>query len=645
MRATARRLLSRMAAIVASAIIAGLFTGFGPGVPQAMATTPSGWTPANLRSAYGFQSPSEGGLQTVAVVTALDDPAAESDLATYRSQFGLPACTAADGCFRKVSQTGGTTYPAQGWSKVDAESLDAISAVCVNCQILLVEANSNSLADLGAAENEAVVLGARVIDNTWSVLESAVGAAETTDDGLYFNHPGVAITAPAGNSGYGVGYPAASPYVTAVGGTVLTQDAGVARGWDEQAWPSSGAGCSIYEAKPSWQTDTGCADRSVNDIAAVATNVAYYDSLTSGGWSTSAGTEVSAAIIAAAYALAGTPAAGSNPASYPYRFPGGTYTTPGNAFPYVDGLTDISTGSADGTCPVTYQCTPGAGYDGPTGVGTPSAVISLSGAGALTGHFYGFDGMCITDQGDAATDGTLVVDFPCQLLESQGWTVQPNGTIRIHSTECMYITGAATANGSPVQLAACNPGNGGMQWIPRADGTLYNPRSGRCLYNSAGTTQNVQLVIQDCGTSRLEYWPLPYPGPPSVTGPVTSQVKPTLCIDDHSSITTDGNPIDIHSCNGTSAQAVTIIPDGSLTILGKCIDTLSDGITAGAAIILHACDGDSSQHWAARSDGTLLNIRSGQQTCLDDPGSSTTDNTQLQLAVCGSAIDQEWNTP
>lgn len=541
MRAKARRLLSRVAAVVASAIIAGLFTCFGPGAPHAMATSPSGWTPANLRSAYGFQSPSEGGLQTIAVVTALDDPAAESDLATYRTQFGLPACTAADGCFRKVSQTGGTTYPAQGWSKVDAESLDAISAVCTNCQILLVEANSNSLSDLGTAENEAVALGAKIIDNTWSVLESAVGAAETTDDSLYLNHPGVAITAPAGNSGYGVGYPAASPYVTAVGGTILTQDSGIARGWDEQAWPGSGAGCSLYEPKPSWQTDTGCADRSVNDIAAVATNVAYYDSLTSGGWSTSAGTEVSAAIIAAAYALAGTPAAGSNPASYPYRFPGGTYTTPGNAYPYVTGLTDITTGTADGTCPVTYQCTPGAGYDGPTGVGTPATVTPLNGAGALTGHFYGFDGMCITDQGNAATDGTLVVDFPCQLLESQGWTVQPN--------------------------------------------------------------------------------------------------------DDHSSVTTDGNPIDIHSCNGTSAQAVTITPDGSLTILGKCIDTLSDGIAAGTAIILHACDGDSSQHWIARSDGTLVNIRSGQQTCLDDPGSSTTENTQLQLAVCGSAIDQEWNTP
>ncbi len=363
-----RRKLNRWPALVAVCTLAGLWFAAGPAVPRAAASAPSGWAPADLVSAYGFPSATSGIGMTVAVVTAYDDPAAESDLGVYRAQYGLPACTTANGCFRKVNQSGGTSYPSPGWSAQDAQSLEAVSAVCPNCHILLVEATSSAITDLGAAENEAVALGAKFVDNDWSILESELKYNETSYD-TYFNHPGVAITAPSGNSGYGVSYPAASQYVIAVGGTVLTKDSSAARGWDETAWASSGSGCSAYEHKPSWQTDNGCTGRTLNDVAAVATNVAYYDTPTSGGWNTGSGTGISAAIIAAAYALAGDPAAGSYPASSLYANPTGLY--------------DITTGS-NGHCsqPYPYLCTASSGYDGPTGLGTPDGV------GAFFSSYY-----------------------------------------------------------------------------------------------------------------------------------------------------------------------------------------------------------------------------------------------------------------
>jgi hypothetical protein len=335
---------------------------------EASGTTPPGYGPSGLRSAYGLASysPIGGTGQTVAVVTAYDDATAETDMATYRSQYGLSAC--GSGCFSKVNETGGSTYPPAGpagWSLVTAEDLDMISAICPNCHILLVEATTTAITDLGTAENEAVTLGAKFVTNTWFTPEATYGTSEPTYDTDYFNHPGVAITAPDGNGGgYGTYYPAASPDVIAVGGTTLTQDTSTARGWTETAWSDTGSGCSPYEAKPSWQTDTGCSDRTLNDVSAVAdpnTPVAIYDT-NSGDWVEAGGEGVAAAIIAAAYALGGAPAAGSYPAAYLYSHP--------------SLFNDITSGS-DGTCTPTYLCTAGAGFDGPTGLGTPAGALGL----------------------------------------------------------------------------------------------------------------------------------------------------------------------------------------------------------------------------------------------------------------------------
>jgi hypothetical protein len=654
-------LLTGMARVAIACIAAVLASVASPAVPRA-AATPAGLGPADLQSAYNFPSAISGSLQTVAVVTAYDDPNAESDLAAYRSQYGLSPCTTDGGCFQKVSQAGGTTYPAASasWSPLTAKSLDVISAVCPNCHILLVEADSAAIDDLAAAEDKAAYLGATAIDNDWAIPESWLGTSETSYD-LHFNHPGIAITAPAGNGGYGVRYPAASRYVTAVGGTVLTQDTGNARGWDETAWSSSGSGCSAYESKPSWQTDTGCTMRTLNDTAAAATNLASYDTRSSGNWHVGTGTEFSAAIIAAAYALAGTPVSADHPVSYLYQHPGGTYTNPGTAYPYADGLNSITSGS-DGTCTPSYLCTAAAGYNGPAGVGTPATDLVFSPLGGQSGAFFGWNGMCIDDQGDAATSGTPVVDNPCGAGEEFKWTAKPDGTIRIHSTSCLNVTNGATANGSPVSLATCNPASNGQQWVPRANQTLYNPHSGRCLYNVGSTTPGVQLVIQDCSASRLEAWQLPYDYP-LVSSPVQAEyglscvlsvngcggAPPEIvlnsCIDDLHSGTANGNVIDIYTCNGTGAQVISVTSDGALQVLGKCLATQGDGIAAGTLIVLWDCNGNSSEHWIARSDGSLINVRSGMQSCLDDPGGNTANGTQLQLGACTTAYEQQWALP
>ncbi len=179
--------------------------------------TPAGYGPVNLQLAYklGSAAASAGMGQTVAIVDAYDDPKAESDLGIYRSQYGLAPCTTVNGCFRKVNQSGGTKYPRAngGWAQEISLDLDMVSAVCPNC-LLLVEASSSSLINLGAAVNEAATLGATVISNSY-------GGSESASDTSCYHHPGVAITVSSGDGGYGVEYPAAPPYVTAVGGTTL----------------------------------------------------------------------------------------------------------------------------------------------------------------------------------------------------------------------------------------------------------------------------------------------------------------------------------------------------------------------------------------------------------------------------------------
>src|SRR5579859_1003265 len=165
--------------------------------PQPTTATPSGYGPSNLQSAYKLPSATAGSGQTVALVDAYDDPNAESDLSVYRSQYGLPPCTTANGCFRKVNQTGGTKYPRGngGWGQEISLDVDMASAICPNCKILLVEASSNSFANLSAAVDYAAA-HANVISNSYGGSEFS-GETGNAYDG-HFKHPGVAITVSSG---------------------------------------------------------------------------------------------------------------------------------------------------------------------------------------------------------------------------------------------------------------------------------------------------------------------------------------------------------------------------------------------------------------------------------------------------------------
>ena len=336
------------------------------GRPHATTSYASGYAPADLASAYAL--PTSGGAgQTVAIVDAYDNPNAESDLGVYRSRFGLPACTTANGCFRKADQRGGNVYPGSdvGWGQEIALDLDMVSAVCPGCHILLLEADSNSFADLAASVDRAAAMGATAISNSYGAREFSGELAWES----HYNHPGSAITVSSGDSGYGTEFPAASRYVTAVGGTNLTRSS-TSRGWTEKAWSGAGSGCSAYVAKPVWQVDTGCARRTVADVAAVAdpsTGVAVYDSFGSSGganWYVFGGTSVAAPIIAAVYALAGN----ANAVSYG-----------SSSYAHLASLFDV-TGGTNGRCSsrrtasIAYLCTALLGYDGPTGNGSPNGI-------------------------------------------------------------------------------------------------------------------------------------------------------------------------------------------------------------------------------------------------------------------------------
>jgi subtilase family serine protease len=321
---------------------------------------PTGLNPADLRSAYKLTS-NGSSTATIAIVDAFDDANAESDLAVYRSKFGLPACTTANGCFRKIDQNGGTNYPRgdMGWAEEISLDLDMASAICPNCHILLVEASTNSFSNLMAAVNKAKAWpGVVAISNSY-------GGSEFSSEASYesaYNAPGKAVTVSSGDGGYGVEFPAASRYVTAVGGTHLVKSA-TARGWTETVWNGAGSGCSAYITKPSFQSTiagVSCSRRMVADVSAVAdpnTGVSVYDTyrLHPGGWLVFGGTSVSAPIIAAVYALAGN-----------------TASITANAYPYshTSSLFDVTSGS-NGNCG-TFLCTARAGWDGPTGLGTPN---------------------------------------------------------------------------------------------------------------------------------------------------------------------------------------------------------------------------------------------------------------------------------
>ena len=333
--------------------------------PLAAAALPAGYGPADLKSAYALPG-TDGATQTVGIVDAGDSPTVEADLAVYRSTFGLPPCTTDNGCFRKVNQRGAASpLPPQlfGWPTEIALDVDMVSAACPLCHIVLVEGDSPSVVSLATAVDTAAALGANEISNSYGATEQNGMQAFEAD----YNHPGVAMVASSGDSGYGIPiFPAVFGNVIAAGGTSLVP-ANNTRGWAETAWIGAGSGCSAWIDKPVWQHDPNCPGRMTADVSAVAdprTGLAVYETAENGGWLVVGGTSASSPFIAGVIAQAGHP---------------GLFGDASRLYANATALHDVvgGTNNTGIDCGGDYQCTGVAGYDGPTGNGTPNGLAAF----------------------------------------------------------------------------------------------------------------------------------------------------------------------------------------------------------------------------------------------------------------------------
>ena len=520
---------------------------------------PFAYQPADLQKAYNLVAASKGrgkGM-TVAIVDGGDDPDAAKNLAAYRKEWGLPACSTATGagCLVKVNQNGKASPlpiadPTGSWEVEESLDLDMVSAICPNCRILLVEAGFDpanipeqynpGIAQFSAAENSAVALGAKFVSNSWGGPESFADQAYNAA----FRHPGVAITVAAGDAGYGVSYPASTQFVTSVGGTSLVPASGKSRGWTESAWSGTGSGCSAIQAKPAWQAvdDTspnGCLNRTDNDVSAVAdpnTGVWIYDTYPYLGqtldWESVGGTSAASPIIAAVYALAGTPKPGTYPASYLYQ-----KGHPADLYP--------ATGGTNGWCETfrAYLCHGEPGYDGPTGLGTPDGITAF--ASSTAGNT-----ISVTDPGTLDVAAGTKLTLALQATDSAGktltWTARnlPKG---------LSISRSGVISGTPVKTATA--------LTSKVTVTAADPSGAK------GSASFTIVVTPDLAA-----------GYPQTTGQVAA-VFTSMCLDDTGNAAANGTTAEFAPCATSAEQQWALVPDAApdgsqtLQINGKCLGT------------------------------------------------------------------------
>jgi hypothetical protein len=329
--------------------------------------TPAGFGPADLASAYKLNAAITS-TATIAIVDAFNYPHAESDLAAYRSQFGLPPCTVASGCLTILNQNGaksplpGNSPPGDDWTVEAALDLDMASAACPTCKLVLFEAQDDGGNGLFIAQNAAAArAGVVAISNSWG------GPSDGTDntlDARFFTHTAPVNTFVAsgdsGNTGDTPDYPSTSAHVIGVGGTTLVRSSTAARGFTETMWSGAGSSCSKVVAKPAFQRvvpSTVCSKRAAADIAAVAdprTGVAVFNA-DAGGFIVVGGTSASSPFVAGVFARYGI-----SGASHDARFP---YTHTSEFFDIIKG--------SNGSCR-TALCRATTGWDGPTGIGSPN---------------------------------------------------------------------------------------------------------------------------------------------------------------------------------------------------------------------------------------------------------------------------------
>ncbi|MGO9557557.1 MAG: PKD domain-containing protein [Acidimicrobiales bacterium] len=458
-----------------------------------------GLTPYDLANAYDYDSAAPVTGQTVAIIDAYNDPKINSNLQTFDTHYGLIPCSISNGCLKVVNQSGGSTLPpndTSGWSGEETLDVETVHSVCENCKIILLEVTTPSISNFDVAVNEAAKLKATEISNSYGGAESS---STPTGEAAY-NHPGIVITASAGDDGYysfdtgGANQPnapASFATVVAVGGTSLYlgqtatrqsesvwNDNGPRDFWGKILGPlgATGGGCSTLIPAPGWQSgmsvwpSTGCAThRLVADIAVDAdylTGFDIYDTYVCGsacgtpGWSTVGGTSLSSPIIASMFGLAGGAEGVAYPALTLYGHLGSSslydVTSGGNGYCDGEGAAacgDPNTGGEILDCdypatgstpsPSDRACDALAGYDGPTGVGTPNGL----GAFAKTGPTAAVGGPASVTSGTTNFWTATTADpFPGGTVTSYTWNWGDGSTPTVTTTDSAshdYLTGGS----------------------------------------------------------------------------------------------------------------------------------------------------------------------------------------------------------
>jgi Ricin-type beta-trefoil lectin domain/Putative Ig domain len=646
------------------------------------ASSPSGYSPQQLQDAYGLASAAGEAAngETIAVVDAFNDPDASSDLATYRAKYGLPDCPTSTGCLQIRNQYGGTTLPkadpSGAWELEESLDLDMVSAICPNCSITLIEANSASISDLAKAERTAASGTAGVVSNSWGSGAEFIGENQYDAD---FYAPGVAIVVAGGDDGYGTQYPAVNPYVTSVGATSLV-DSGSS--WTQSAWNGVGSGCSSLEPKPSWQdagnsSPGGCLNRTINDVSAdgdPSTGVAIYDSdkdSVLGGapdWTEVGGTSVSTPIIAGTYALADVLAGGPSKGPVPGTFPA--------AYPYVasSGLTKVSGGS-NGKCEADrkYLCHATGTFNGPAGLGTPSGtdafaswaadLVTVINPGTQVVQAGANLNLLLDYQpgGDAPTFSTKPASLPGSLFVDGGGILSGRapsrpGVYKITVTNSVSGLGSGSATFSLVVLPrvrAAHPGSGelrlsggshclasvrgaariekcsGQRWSFQPTGAVGGAGTlrsgGRCLAIKSGSGNGATATLPSCGKSSRQQW--------TYSGGKLHNVATGRCLAIHGAASA-GKQARQWSCS--SAGTSWVLPAAPVLsgVAGRCLNDPR----AGTRVDVARCSAGAGQRWTAESNGTLM-IKG---KCLSVSGSSMLDGAAIVLGRCSGKGAQKW---
>ena len=618
--------------------------------PKATVSSNGPLTPADLQAAYGIASASssDGLGETVAIVDAFYDPSAQSDLATYRSNFGLLTCgsdtsSPEAGCLNVYNQNGtklDATDPSadpplspsdDDWVGETSLDMEMVSAICPNCTIDLIEANSDLTPDLGTAEDTAVSLGAKFVSNSWSNIDFP---GESAYD-HYFNHPGVAITFASGDYGYAAGYPASSQFVTSVGGTYLDENA--SDEWTSTVWNDNGSentddiagatasGCSAGEPQPSWGLDSTdstsssqCANRTENDVSAVADAPSGVDIYSSD----------CRRILRRvrhqrrdAHHRRHVRPRGPRPRRTP--------TPPATCTPTRRTLRKsrrVPTGPASpaGSTSATPPHSLSGGYNGPAGLGTPN------------GNLTPFTETATGDVVSVANPGT--------------YDVQQGASVSLPAIKAVDSASGQTLNYSASGLPAGLSINSATGVISGKVTFVENDTVHVTATDGTGASATVYFRIEASGSLTADYH--------AGTGLVESYWD-SKCLDDTANSSANGSKIQIWQCtSGDPSQQWSFAPAtspgevgdaglsqlGTIDIHGKCVNIVGNGTANGSKLQLWSCNGGANELWEITGGvGELYNPASGK--CIDDPYNSESNGTQLDIWACNSEPWQAWLLP